>query len=106
MAIVAGAEQTSRRVNVKFRSGRFRTRHGRIRAQGSGSDEALNALSPREAKVLRMRFGIDTASNYTLEELGKQFDVTRERIRQVESKAMRKLMHPSRADKLREFLDR
>jgi len=69
-------------------------------------DEALNALSPREAKVLRMRFGIDTASDYTLEELGKQFDVTRERIRQIESKAMRKLMHPSRADKLREYLDR
>ncbi|CAH2811254.1 MAG: RNA polymerase sigma factor RpoD [uncultured Caballeronia sp.] len=69
-------------------------------------DDALNALSPREAKVLRMRFGIDTASDYTLEELGKQFDVTRERIRQIESKAMRKLMHPSRADKLRPFLDR
>jgi RNA polymerase primary sigma factor len=69
-------------------------------------DEALDALSPREAKVLRMRFGIDTASDYTLEELGKQFDLTRERIRQIESKAMRKLMHPGRADKLRQFLDR
>jgi RNA polymerase primary sigma factor len=69
-------------------------------------NEALDALSPREAKVLRMRFGIDTASDCTLEELGKQFDVTRERIRQIESKAMRKLMHPSRAAKLREFLDR
>jgi len=69
-------------------------------------DEALNALSPREAKVLRMRFGIDTATDYTLEELGKQFDVTRERIRQIENKAMRKLMHPSHADKLREYLDR
>ncbi|MCE4547621.1 RNA polymerase sigma factor RpoD [Caballeronia sp. PC1] len=68
-------------------------------------DQALDALSPREAKVLRMRFGIDTASDFTLEELGKQFDVTRERIRQIESKAMRKLMHPSRADKLRQFLD-
>ncbi|SAK83428.1 sigma 70 (RpoD) [Caballeronia fortuita] len=68
-------------------------------------DEALDALSPREAKVLRMRFGIDTPSDFTLEELGKQFDVTRERIRQIESKAMRKLMHPSRADKLRQFLD-
>jgi RNA polymerase primary sigma factor len=68
-------------------------------------DDALDALSPREAKVLRMRFGIDTVSDYTLEELGKQFDVTRERIRQIESKAMRKLMHPSRADKLRQFLD-
>jgi RNA polymerase primary sigma factor len=68
-------------------------------------DDALDALSPREAKVLRMRFGIDTASDYTLEELGKQFDVTRERIRQIENKAMRKLLHPSRADKLRPFLD-
>jgi RNA polymerase primary sigma factor len=76
--------------------------HANMRA---AIDEALNALSPREAKVLRMRFGIDTASDYTLDELGKQFDVTRERIRQIESKAMRKLMHPSRADKLREFLD-
>jgi RNA polymerase primary sigma factor len=69
-------------------------------------DEALDALSPREAKVLRMRFGIDTPSEHTLEELGKQFDLTRERIRQIESKAMRKLMHPGRADKLRQFLDR
>lgn len=77
--------------------------HANMRA---AIDDALNALSPREAKVLRMRFGIDTASDYTLEELGKQFDVTRERIRQIESKAMRKLMHPSRADKLRPFLDR
>jgi RNA polymerase primary sigma factor len=79
------------------------TVHANMRA---AIDEALNALSPREAKVLRMRFGIDTASDYTLEELGKQFDVTRERIRQIESKAMRKLMHPSRADKLRPYLDR
>ncbi|KMQ80330.1 RNA polymerase sigma factor RpoD [Candidatus Burkholderia pumila] len=76
--------------------------HANMRA---AIDDALNALSPREAKVLRMRFGIDTASDYTLEELGKQFDVTRERIRQIESKAIRKLMHPSRADKLRPFLD-
>ena len=76
--------------------------HANMRA---AIDDALNALSPREAKVLRMRFGIDTASDYTLEELGKQFDVTRERIRQIESKAMRKLMHPSRADKLRPYLD-
>ena len=69
-------------------------------------DEALKALSPREAKVLRMRYGIDTMSDHTLEEVGKQFDVTRERIRQIESKAMRKLLHPSRADKLRPFLER
>jgi RNA polymerase primary sigma factor len=66
--------------------------------------DALDSLSPREAKVLRMRFGIDTVSDHTLEEVGKQFDVTRERIRQIESKAMRKLMHPSRAEKLRSFL--
>jgi RNA polymerase primary sigma factor len=76
--------------------------HANLRA---AIDEALDALSPREAKVLRMRFGIDTPSDFTLDELGKQFDVTRERIRQIESKAMRKLMHPSRADKLRQFLD-
>jgi RNA polymerase primary sigma factor len=76
--------------------------HANLRA---AIDEALDELSPREAKVLRMRFGIDTATDYTLEELGKQFDLTRERIRQIESKAMRKLMHPSRAGKLRQFLD-
>ncbi len=69
-------------------------------------DEALEALSPREAKVLRMRFGLDTPTEYTLEELGKQFNVTRERIRQNEGKAIRKLIHPSRADILREYLDR
>nr|WP_315593075.1 RNA polymerase sigma factor RpoD [uncultured Cupriavidus sp.] len=69
-------------------------------------NEALDGLSPREAKVLRMRFGLDMASDHTLEEVGKQFDVTRERIRQIESKAMRKLLHPSRADKLRLFLER
>ncbi|PLP96199.1 sigma-70 family RNA polymerase sigma factor, partial [Cupriavidus pauculus] len=69
-------------------------------------DAALNELSPREAKVLRMRFGLDTSMEHTLEEVGKQFDVTRERIRQIEAKAMRKLKHPSRADKLKAFLDR
>ncbi|MCY1329651.1 RNA polymerase sigma factor RpoD [compost metagenome] len=77
--------------------------HANMRA---AIDEALDELSPREAKVLRMRFGLDTISDHTLEEVGKQFDVTRERIRQIESKAMRKLMHPSRADKLRPFLER
>jgi len=66
--------------------------------------DALDSLSPREAKVLRMRFGIDTVSDHTLEEVGKQFDVTRERIRQIKSKAMRKLVHPSRSEKLRSFL--
>ncbi|MGF6735863.1 RNA polymerase primary sigma factor [Paraburkholderia youngii] len=68
-------------------------------------DEALDSLSPHEAKVLRMRFGIDVACGYTLEELGKQFDLTRERIRYIESTAMRKLMQPNRADKLRRFVD-
>ncbi|RZT28865.1 RNA polymerase sigma factor RpoD [Cupriavidus agavae] len=69
-------------------------------------ESALNELSPREAKVLRMRFGIDTASEQTLEEVGQQFDVTRERIRQIEAKAMRKLRNPVRADKLKLFLER
>jgi RNA polymerase primary sigma factor len=77
--------------------------HASLRA---AINEALEALPPREAKVLRMRFGIDTASDCTLDELGMQFDVTRERIRQIESKAVRKLMHSRRAAKLREFLDR
>jgi RNA polymerase primary sigma factor len=65
----------------------------------------LAGLTPREAKVLRMRFGIDMNTDHTLEEVGKQFDVTRERIRQIESKAVRKLKHPSRSDKLRSFID-
>jgi len=65
----------------------------------------LASLTPREAKVLRMRFGIDMNTDHTLEEVGKQFDVTRERIRQIEAKALRKLRHPSRANYLRSFLD-
>ncbi len=69
------------------------------------TQEVLTSLSSREAKVLRMRFGIDTNTDHTLEEVGKQFDVTRERIRQIEAKALRKLRHPSRAEKLRGFLD-
>ena len=67
--------------------------------------EVLDSLTPREAKVLRMRFGIGISSDQTLEEVGKQFDVTRERIRQIEAKALRKLRHPSRADKLKSFLE-
>lgn len=67
--------------------------------------QVLDSLSPREAKVLRMRFGIEMPSDHTLEEVGKQFDVTRERIRQIETKALRKLRHPSRADKLKSFMD-
>ncbi len=67
--------------------------------------EILSGLTPREAKVLRMRFGIDMNTDHTLEEVGKQFDVTRERIRQIEAKALRKLRHPSRAHNLKSFLD-
>ncbi|HEY0975384.1 MAG TPA: RNA polymerase sigma factor RpoD [Solimonas sp.] len=67
--------------------------------------QILASLTPREAKVLRMRFGIDMNTDHTLEEVGKQFDVTRERIRQIEAKALRKLRHPSRANYLRSFLD-
>jgi len=67
--------------------------------------EILAGLTPREAKVLRMRFGIDMNTDHTLEEVGKQFDVTRERIRQIEAKALRKLRHPSRSEQLRGFLD-
>ncbi len=65
----------------------------------------LAGLTPREAKVLRMRFGIDMNTDHTLEEVGKQFDVTRERIRQIEAKALRKLRHPSRSEQLRSFLE-
>ena len=65
----------------------------------------LGGLTAREAKVLRMRFGIDMNTDHTLEEVGKQFDVTRERIRQIEAKALRKLRHPTRSDHLRSFLD-
>ena len=65
----------------------------------------LDSLTPREAKVLRMRFGIEMNTDHTLEEVGKQFDVTRERIRQIEAKALRKLRHPTRSEKLRSFLD-
>ena len=67
--------------------------------------EVLSSLTPREAKVLRMRFGIDMNTDHTLEEVGKQFDVTRERIRQIEAKALRKLRHPTRSESLRSFLD-
>ena len=78
-------------------------------ATGTGLTETvrdvLGGLTPREAKVLRMRFGIDMNTDHTLEEVGKQFDVTRERIRQIEAKALRKLRHPSRSEQLRSFLD-
>lgn len=78
-------------------------------ATNNGLSEAtqkiLNTLTPREAKVLRMRFGINMNTDHTLEEVGKQFDVTRERIRQIEAKALRKLRHPSRSEQLRSFLE-
>jgi RNA polymerase primary sigma factor len=67
--------------------------------------EVLDTLAPREARVLRMRFGIDERSNHTLEEVGQDFEVTRERIRQIEAKALRKLRHPSRSRALKPFLD-
>ena len=67
--------------------------------------DVLDTLTPREAKVLRMRFGIEMNTDHTLEEVGKQFDVTRERIRQIEAKALRKLRHPSRSEKLRSFIE-
>jgi RNA polymerase primary sigma factor len=69
------------------------------------TQKMLSALTPREAKVLRMRFGINMNTDHTLEEVGKQFDVTRERIRQIEAKALRKLRHPSRSEQLRSFLE-
>ena len=68
-------------------------------------EDVLSTLSDREAKVLKMRLGIGMNTDHTLEEVGKQFDVTRERIRQIESKALRKLRHPSRSEVLRSFLD-
>ncbi|ABG39564.1 RNA polymerase, sigma 70 subunit, RpoD [Paraglaciecola sp. T6c] len=71
----------------------------------NATQEVLAGLTAREAKVLRMRFGIDMNTDHTLEEVGKQFDVTRERIRQIEAKALRKLRHPSRSEQLRSFLD-
>ena len=65
----------------------------------------MSSLTPREERVLRMRFGLIDGKSHTLEEVGKEFDVTRERIRQIESKALRKLRHPSRSKKLRDFLN-
>ena len=67
--------------------------------------EVLDTLTPRERKVLELRFGMDDGRCRTLEEVGKEFDVTRERIRQIEAKALRKLRHPSRSKKLRDFLN-
>ena len=66
--------------------------------------QVMETLTPREAKVLRLRFGLEDGRAHTLEEVGKEFDVTRERVRQIESKALRKLRHPSRSKILRDFL--
>ncbi|MDU3456092.1 sigma-70 family RNA polymerase sigma factor, partial [Peptostreptococcus sp.] len=68
-------------------------------------EEVLNTLNDREQKVLKLRFGLEDGRARTLEEVGKEFDVTRERIRQIEAKALRKLRHPSRSKKLRDYLD-
>ena len=68
-------------------------------------EEVLSGLSPREAMVLRMRFGIGMITDSTLEEVGRKFDVTRERIRQIEAKALRKLRHPTRSEPLKSFMD-
>ena len=89
-------EDTSRRPRPSTRPRRSRCARPRTRCCAQ--------LTPREAKVLRMRFGIDMNTDHTLEEVGKQFDVTRERIRQIEAKALRKLRHPSRSEQLRSFL--
>jgi len=70
------------------------------------TNDVLQALTEREAKVLRMRFGIDMNTDHTLEEVGRQFSVTRERIRQIEAKALRKLRHPSRSEQLKSFIER
>ena len=67
--------------------------------------EVLKSLSPREEKIIRMRFGLEDGSEHTLEEVGQNFAVTRERIRQIEAKALRKLRHPSRSHRLKTFLD-
>ena len=84
--------------------GRIADRLGDQRVAARDHARRARALTPREAKVLRMRFGIDMNTDHTLEEVGKQFDVTRERIRQIEAKALRKLRHPSRSEQLRSFL--
>ena len=76
-----------------------------IRGLKDATDEILASLTAREAKVLRMRFGIGMNNDHTLEEVGRDFEVTRERIRQIEAKALRKLRHPSRSKHLRSFLE-
>ena len=90
-------------------SSRIRTRFCRWTAHSGNLKETttrvLASLTPREERVLRMRFGIGMNTDHTLEEVGQQFSVTRERIRQIEAKALRKLKHPSRSRKLRSFLD-
>ena len=78
---------------------------GPRRGLREATQNVLATLTPREAKVLRMRFGIEMNTDHTLEDVGKQFDVTRERIRQIEAKSLRKLRHPSRSESLRSFIE-
>jgi len=70
------------------------------------TEQVLNTLTPREERIIKMRFGLEDGTEYTLEEVGQNFGVTRERIRQIEAKALRKLRHPSRNRRLRAFLER
>ncbi len=79
--------------------------HATVASLRETIQQVLAGLTAREAKVLRMRFGIDMNTDHTLEEVGKQFDVTRERIRQIEAKALRKLRHPTRSEQMKSFLD-
>ena len=97
MDLLARREHGFQELLVKLRQ--------RFRRRTCSDEQVLDGLTAREAKVLRMRFGIDMNTDHTLEEVGKQFDVTRERIRQIEAKALRKLRHPSRSDNLRSFID-
>jgi sigma-70-like protein len=93
-------------------SGIFRSDYGRARRSSSAvpaviclTGQVLRTLTPREEKVIKMRFGLEDGSEHTLEEVGQSIAVTRERIRQIEAKALRKLRHPSRSRKLRAFMD-
>ena len=94
-------EMLKRLVGIGYRRNDIEPDYGTFRARG----DTVEVRSAVEEKVLRMRFGIDMNTDHTLEEVGKQFDVTRERIRQIEAKALRKLRHPTRSEQLRSFLD-
>ena len=94
--------QRSQRAEKAQPAGMFKRFHTLLKEQ---LGEVLKTLTPREEKVLRLRFGLEDGRSRTLEEVGKEFNVTRERIRQIEAKALRKLRHPSRSKKLKDFLD-